>query len=113
MEATIASKGTIKASVVDNTNRVTGEVPEKYLIVKGGHSPVIGDNGNWYEWDNELQQMVDTGVQAEGKDYVITEADKAEIRGGIDEQIGSLKSDLSSLGLTVVDGMLCVKIEEV
>lgn len=33
-----------------------------------GHSPRIGDNGNWFEWDADSNQYVDTGVQANGKD---------------------------------------------
>ena len=30
-----------------------------------GHSPYIGENGNWYEWRDGA--FVDTGVQPEGK----------------------------------------------
>jgi hypothetical protein len=39
-------------------------------------TPHIGENGNWWVGDN------DTGVKAsgdDGDDYVLTEADKAEI----------------------------------
>lgn len=41
------------------------------LIKEGGgngHSPYIGDNGNWYEWDDATQQFVDTGTKAQGED---------------------------------------------
>lgn len=31
-----------------------------------GHSPYIGDNGNWFEWDDTTQQFVDTGTKAQG-----------------------------------------------
>lgn len=38
-----------------------------------GITPNIGPNGNWWIGDT------DTGVKAEGKDYVLTDADKAEM----------------------------------
>lgn len=31
-----------------------------------GHSPYIGENGNWFEWSVEANDFVDTGVRAEG-----------------------------------------------
>jgi hypothetical protein len=36
--------------------------------VKGddGHSPYIGDNGNWYTWNTNTNAFVDTGVPAAG-----------------------------------------------
>lgn len=40
-----------------------------------GISPHIGDNGNWFVGNK------DTGVQAQGDDYVLTAQDKAEIAG--------------------------------
>lgn len=33
-----------------------------------GHSPHIGDNGNWFEWDADSNQYVDTGIKAQGED---------------------------------------------
>lgn len=39
-----------------------------------GHSPYIGENGNWYEWSIEANDFVDTGVQAEG-----TQGEKGDI----------------------------------
>lgn len=42
------------------------------LIKEGGggngHSPYIGDNGNWFEWDDDTKQFVDTGTKAQGED---------------------------------------------
>lgn len=49
-----------------------------------GKAPYIGDNGNWYEWDSDVGEYVNTGIMAEGYtpvkgvDYW-TEEDKAEI----------------------------------
>lgn len=31
-----------------------------------GHSPYIGENGNWYEWSYTEDDYVDTGIQAHG-----------------------------------------------
>lgn len=31
-----------------------------------GHSPYIGENGNWYAYDDTLNAVVDTGVCAQG-----------------------------------------------
>ena len=58
-------------------------------------SPYIGDNGNWYEWNDIQQGYVDTGVKANGEDGYTpqrgidywTDADKAEIKGYVDEAI--------------------------
>lgn len=36
----------------------------------GGVPPIIGGNGNWFEWDDDTQQFVDTGTRAEGTDGV-------------------------------------------
>lgn len=33
-----------------------------------GKSPYIGENGNWFEYNDVLQAWIDTGVRAEGKD---------------------------------------------
>ncbi|MCM1043492.1 MAG: hypothetical protein NC350_04730, partial [Corallococcus sp.] len=33
---------------------------------KNSYPPYIGENGNWYEWDKESAQYVDSGVQAQG-----------------------------------------------
>lgn len=33
---------------------------------ESGHSPYIGENGNWYEWDAETAEYVDTGMAAQG-----------------------------------------------
>lgn len=52
-----------------------------------------------------------------GEDYVLTESDKDEIAGKaaaeLAPEIGELKQDLSSLGLSVVGGCLCVTYTEV
>lgn len=58
-----------------------------------GKSPYIGENGNWYEYDDQNKIFVDTGIQAEGpegpegpagpagSDYVLTNQDKQDIAG--------------------------------
>lgn len=33
---------------------------------ESGHSPFIGTNGNWYEWDAEAGEYIDTGMAARG-----------------------------------------------
>ena len=45
---------------------VTDTVNEGEIVVKNGHSPYIGTNGNWYEWDDTTEEYNDTGVKAEG-----------------------------------------------
>lgn len=47
-----------------------------------GHSPYIGQNGNWYAWSTAQNQYVDTEVKArgeDGEDYVLTAQDKSDI----------------------------------
>lgn len=57
-------------------------------------SPYIGENGNWFEWDEMAGSFKDSGVKAEGKtpekgtDY-FTDADKQEI---VDDVAKTVKS---------------------
>jgi hypothetical protein len=73
-------------------------VNEGEIIVKNGHSPYIGTNGNWYEWDDTAEEYNDTGVKAEGpkgdpgepgapgSDYVLTNQDKQDIAAIVDAE---------------------------
>ena len=63
-----------------------------------GETPYIGENQNWWVWDVDTEDYVDSGVSAEGKpgqkgdtpvrgvDYW-TDADKNEIKSYVDEAI--------------------------
>lgn len=61
----------------------------------GGRSPYIGDNGNWYEFDDATNSYIDTGVKAQGeqgqpgtpgRDYILTNEDKEDIANIIDAE---------------------------
>lgn len=77
---------------------VSDTVNEGEIVVKNGHSPYIGSNGNWYEWDDTTEQYTDTGVKAEGpkgdpgepgapgSDYVLTNQDKQDIAAIVDAE---------------------------
>ena len=58
------------------------------------HQPMIGENKNWFVWDANTNEYVDSGILAEGQkgepgqngkdgqngeDYILTETDKTEI----------------------------------
>lgn len=82
-----------------NNIEVELEAEETVLIdnTGAGKSPYIGENGNWYEYDDQTKVFVDTGIQAEGpegpegprgpegpvgpsgSDYVLTNQDKEDI----------------------------------
>lgn len=49
----------------DSTNEAAerAEQAAEYAI---GKSPYIGDNGNWWEWDDDESRFIDTGVRAQG-----------------------------------------------
>ncbi len=47
--------------------------------------PRISKNMTWETWDPDTGCYVDTGVIAEGENYIITEADKQEIAGAVVE----------------------------
>ena len=34
-----------------------------------GHSPYIGENGNWYQWSHTEEDYVDTGIKADGATF--------------------------------------------
>lgn len=39
-------------------------------VVKEGHSPYIGDNGNWFVYDDTQKKSVDTGIKAQGPEGI-------------------------------------------
>ncbi len=92
---------------VQGSGMIDGEVPgtpvptvwQQYVTVMGEliekGLPYIGDNGNWFLYSVEKSEYEDTGIAAraidgntpvKGIDYW-TDADKAEIKGYVDEAI--------------------------
>lgn len=74
---------------------VTDNVTEGETVVLNGHSPYIGDNGYWWEYDDATQAYIDTGVKAQGEpgepgapgeDYNLTPQDKQDIADIIDAE---------------------------
>jgi hypothetical protein len=61
---------------------------------KPGTTPHIGANGNWYIGET------DTGVKAQGKDYVLTESDKQEIAEQAAELIDAELLSIIGSGVT-------------
>lgn len=61
-------------------------------IIERGISPYIGENGNWFEYDDELGKIVDTGIKARGDDG--KSAYEVAVENGYE---GSVKSWLISL----------------
>lgn len=51
----------LKDSTIEAAERA--EHAAEYAI---GKSPYIGENGDWWEWDDEQTAFIDTGVQAQG-----------------------------------------------
>ena len=87
---------TVSVEVIEGGHRVTiTDINSTHVfdIMDGpkgapGTTPHIGENGNWYTGE------VDTGVRAEGKDgdnYILTEADKAEIINGATDVVTDSK----------------------
>ena len=92
----------IKSGYADG-NTPSEPTPDVYQqILNSVKTPYIGDNGNWYVWDIERKEYVDSGYKAQGDapqkgvDYW-TEADKAEITEYIDEQTEIIKADVEGI----------------
>lgn len=60
----------------------------KYAITK---TPFIGDNGNWFVWDVDSKDYVDSGVSTTGH------VPEEYIKDYIDEQTSVIKSDLEGI----------------
>lgn len=62
-------------------------------IYRKSYSPYVGDNGNWFEFDDKLGAYVDTGKPATGEQgpkgdaYLLTDPDKEEIAGIVKEDV--------------------------
>ena len=37
------------------------------IIEQTGRSPYIGENGNWFEFNDKIQSFVDSGIKAQGE----------------------------------------------
>lgn len=61
-------------------------------VIEKGISPYIGENGNWFEYDDELGKAVDTGIKARGDNG--KSAYEIAVEEGFE---GSVKSWLVSL----------------
>lgn len=64
---------------------------------KDGATPYIGENKHWYI------SGIDTGIRAEGLDYILTGDDKDEIAGIVSEAFGSLIGELYTDGVLAAD----------
>lgn len=71
------------------------------------HQPVIGENGNWFTWDAEISEYIDTGVSANDG---MTEEEIAELlkdKAPIDhthDLAGTVYKDVSLVGITTGGG---------
>lgn len=72
-----------------------------------GHSPYIGQNGNWYAWSTAQNQYVDTEVKAQGEDgddYVLTQQDKEDIAALVDVDVSDAMSGVRYDSLEWING---------
>ena len=72
-----------------------------------GHSPYIGQNGNWYAWSTAQNQYVDTEVKAQGEDgddYVLTQQDKEDIAALVDVDVSDALSGVRYDSLEWING---------
>jgi hypothetical protein len=49
---------------INSSPVVMGATQATGVAIKKGYSPYIGENGNWYEYDETQKAFVDTGVYA-------------------------------------------------
>lgn len=100
----VEKKDNVDDVVAEDFNKAFSEIEKdmEKLSNTSGKSPYIGDNGNWYEWDSDSGEYIDTGIMAEGHtpvkgvDYW-TEGDKAEIKGYVDDEIGNYETAISEI----------------
>lgn len=70
MSSSVLDEATAAAlSAADRAEAAAEEAEHMVEIHRGpaGKSPYKGENGNWFEWDEEAGQYVDTGVRAKGE----------------------------------------------
>lgn len=69
MSSSVLDEATAAAlAAADRAEAAAEEAEHMVEIHRGpaGKSPYKGENGNWFEWDEEAGQYVDTGVRAKG-----------------------------------------------
>lgn len=82
---------------VAKSGYIKGETPKEPTpdvynqILNSVKSPYIGDNGNWFIWDNESNCFIDSGQKSQGDIPV------KEIETYIDGQTQILKNDIEGL----------------
>lgn len=58
------------ARIESTMNAIIAHESAKKAVASVGKSSYIGDNGNWYAWDEEKSEFYDTGVKAQGGSMV-------------------------------------------
>lgn len=81
------------------------------------HQPTVGQNGNWYVWNQTAGEYQDTNIPASGDPTILindssTANNRAWSAYKVEGELGGVKSALTSLGLTVADGKLCITVED-
>lgn len=72
-KSALCGKGVHHEPPEDIYNKLVKMIEDGMLQGEAGITPNIGENGNWFIGDE------DTGVCAEGKEYVLTESDKSDM----------------------------------
>ena len=92
----------VKQGAYSEANAPETPTPDVWEDLINKTIPYIGENGNWYVWDMNSNDYVDSGYKAQGDtpkkgvDYW-TPDDKAEITEYIDEQTEIIKSDVEGI----------------
>ena len=88
----------IAGTVMETVPQVQEDLEEVQELVEeletiAAHTPYIGENGDWWVWDDATEQYIDSGTAANGKSAY----DYAE-EGGYEGTESQFYSDLGDLG---------------
>ena len=107
------AKQSATESAESATNAAASATKAENAVV---HSPIVGENGNWFIWDFEKSEYVDTGTSASGipsvspdtaGKYLTNDGSKAEWgvpSGGTDPSLGITGAQVGQIAkITAVD----------
>lgn len=62
--------------IAEDINSIAHAVMENKEAIDGIQTPYIGENGNWFIYDNITKEYIDSGKPSRGEEYELTNEDK-------------------------------------
>ena len=113
LKVRIEDSRTVPVEVLDE-KPVDLTIAEQLAILRGndGVAPIIGENGNWFNWDKEAGEWMDTGIRAEAHDVEVDDVFDAESVNPVQNKIITRKIDKMTDDLYSIEPLTNQELED-